>query len=309
MSNSYYQNLDKNIIDYKIYNFQGLELRGPKLNNQKYVAYIGASQTFGRFCSEPYSHLLEKKLNIGTLNFGVGGKGPTYFLENQIILEAVNQAEIVIIQVLSGRSTGNSVFESLDGGMHGFRLIDGKTMRADEVFSQLISGKDKRGLSKEFMENLVKETRRNYVDNFIELLKAINAPKIFLWLSTRSPQYQEIYGLTQSQKLRKNLSEALEKLSSGKIGLLRRDKEVHINNLLSDFPHLVNREMIEEIEPYSDYYIEYVAKVGLPQILTDFHGKIVGRNSYYPSPQMHKQVSELLYPICESILKKRQNYS
>ncbi len=105
------------------------------------------------------------------------------------------------------------------------------------------------------------------------------------------------------------MSEALEKLSSGKIGLLRRYKEVHINNLLSDFPHLVNREMIEEIEPYSDYYIEYVAKVGLPQILTDFQGKIVGRNSYYPSPQMHKQVSELLYPICESILKKRQNYS
>lgn len=312
MGNSFYQNLDKNIIDYKIYDFQGLELRGPKLDNTKYIAYIGASQTFGRYCQEPYPHLLSKRLNMGTLNFGIGGKGPTYFLKNKTIIEAVNRAELVIIQVLSGRSIGNSVFESRDGGMHGIRLIDGKRMRSDYIFSELISGKDKRGLSKEFMENLVKEIRGNYVSATIELLKAIQPPKVLLWLSTRTPEYKEIYGLTPYQQFtkdfRQNFSAILEKLSNGRIGFFRRYKEAHVNNLLAEFPHLVNREMIEEIEPYCDRYVELVSKTGLPQVLRDFQGNIVGKDNYYPSPKMHKQASELLDPLCKSILEKARDF-
>ena len=308
MGNSFYQNLDQDIIDYEIYDFQGLKLRGSKkLDNTKYIAYIGASQTFGRFCQEPYPNLLGKKLNMGTLNFGIGGIGPTFFLSNQTILEAVNKAELVVIQVLSGRSISNSVFESRDGGMLGIRLIDGKKMRSDAVFSQLVSGKDKRGLSKEFMENLVKETRENYVSTTIDLLKAIKPPKILLWLSTRTPEYKEIYGLTPSQKFRKDFSTFLEKLSNGKMGFFRRYQENSLDNLLAAFPHLVNREMIEAIKPYSDRYVEYVSKTGLPQVLMDFQGNIVGKNTYYPSPEMQQQVSELLYPVCKSILEKAGN--
>jgi hypothetical protein len=304
MGNLFYQNLDTDIIDYKIYDYQGLELRGPKLSTNKYIAYIGASQTFGRYCQEPYPHLLEKRLNMGTLNFGIGGKGPTYFLRNKIILEAVNKAELVIIQVLSGRSISNSVFESRDGGMHGIRLIDGKKMRSDYAFSELISGKDNRGLSREFMENLVKETRENYVSATIEFLKAIQPPKVLLWLSTRTPEYKEIYGLTPYHKFRKGFSTVLEQLSHGRVGFFRRYTTTPFNNLLAEFPHLVNREMIEEIKPYCDRYVECVSKTGLPQVLSDFQGNIVGKNNYYPSPEMHQQASELLFPVCKSILEK-----
>lgn len=307
MSNSFYQNLDKDIIDYKIYDFQGLELRGPKLDNSKYIAYIGASQTFGRFCLEPYPNLLGQKLDLGTLNLGVGGKGPAYFLNNPTILEAINKAELVILQVLSGRSTGNSVFESTDGGMHGIRLIDGQKMRSDRFYSELINGRDKRGLSQEFMKNLVKETRENYIKLNVELLEAIKPPTIFLWLSTRTPEYKEIYGLTPYQKFRKNLSGFLEKLSNGKVGFFRRDINSHIDNLLSDFPHLINRETIEAIKPYSDRYVEYVSKAGLPHVLKNFQGEVVGKDTYYPSPVMHQQLSELLYPVCKSILEKTEN--
>ena len=308
MSNSFYQNLDKDIIDYNIYNFQGLELRGPKLDNTKYIAYIGASQTFGRYCHEPYPSILGKKLNTGTLNFGIGGKGPSYFLKNQTIIEKVNKAELVIIQVLSGRSISNSVFKSKDGGLHGVRLIDGKNMRADDLFSQLMSGKDKRGLSREFMENLVKESRDNYEIATIDLLKAIKPPKILLWFSMRTPEYKEIYGLTPKQKLRKELSAFLEKLSNGRVGFFRRDLNNHIDNLLAEFPHLVNREMIEEIKPYCDRYVEYVSQAGLPHLLKNFQGKVVGKDTYYPSPVMHQQVSELLYPVCQSILAKAVDF-
>lgn len=309
MGNSFYQKVDRNIIDYNIYNFQGLELRGPELKSNKYIAYIGASQTFGRYCTTPYSHILEKKLDLETLNFGIGGKGPNFFLQNQKIMEAVNKAELVIIQVLSGRSIGNSVFQSLDGGMHGIRLIDGKKMRSDSIFSELISGKDERGLSKEFMADLVKEIRNNYVDEMIKLLKAIQPPKVLFWFSTRTPEYKEIYGLTPSQQFsrhfRKNVSAVLEKLSNGKIGFLRRYKESHVNNLLSDFPHFVDRETIKKIEPYCDRYVELVSKAGLPQPLRDFEGNVVGKDNYYPSPEMHEQASKLLYPVCKSILTKK----
>ena len=53
-----------------------------------------------------------------------------------------------------------------------------------------------------------------------------------------------------------------------------------------------------------DRYVECVSKTGLPQVLRDFQGNIVGKNNYYPSPEMHQQASELLFPVCKSILEQ-----
>ncbi|MEM9265061.1 MAG: DUF6473 family protein [Cyanobacteria bacterium P01_F01_bin.13] len=295
----FYQDWDREIIDYDMYTLQGLNLRGPKLTQPDYIAYLGAAQTFGRYCHKPFPTLLGQQLQLGTLNLGSGGKGPQYYLKNPQTLELVNNAKLAIVQVMSGRSVSNSVFESTRGGRSGIRRSNGKNTTANVVFYELISGQDERGLDPTFLQQLVTETRDNYVEAMIELLEKIQVPKILFWFSVRPPAYKEIYPAVLPRKINR----WLEKMSNGKIGLWRRRHETRVEQFLGDFPHLVNQTMVEQLKPYSSCYVEYVGRPGLPQPLKTYAGKSLAPNIYYPSPEMHKGAYDKLLPICQSSLK------
>lgn len=279
---------DRHLIDYQLYNFHNFELRGPKSEKNKYISYIGGGQTFGRYCQKPFSNILGNKLNIGTLNFGRGGVGPNYFLKNETIINAINQTELVVVQVLSGRSVNNSVFFSPNDNGYGIRLIDNQEMKAIQIFKDLIIGKDIRGRDINFIKNLVEETRQNYLDGMISLLKKIKVPKILFWFSVRHPRYQESYDDNARYKefIRSKINNILETVSKNRIGFFRGyapEKYIY-----GDFPHLVNEQIVEMLKPHSDTYVECITKVGLPQTLINFRGEKVRTDNYYPSPQMHQ---------------------
>ena len=79
---------------------------------------------------------------------------------------------------------------------------------------------------------------------------------------------------------------------------------------LSEFPHLVNGSMIDEIRGHADAYVECVSTTGLPQRLWQADEGIDGAlleggylwNRYYPSPQMHVQAADTLEPVCRRLL-------
>lgn len=304
----HYQTSDKSIIDYQLYNFNGLRLRGPKSNSDKFIAYIGGAQTFGRFCQDPFPNIVGNALNVGTLNFGRGGAGPAYFIDDDMILHSVNQAEVAVIQVMSGRSVNNSVFSSPNHTGYGARLFDRKEMKAIHVYKELVNGQDPRGKDVNFIKNLIGETRQTYVEQMISLLKKIKPPKILLWLSVRYPRYKETYDVRASQKewIRSRINNLFQAASNGQVGFFRGYAPE--KNIYSDFPHLVNHEMIESIKSYSDTYVECVTQVGLPQILVDSKGNKIGKNKYYPSPEMHASAAHMLYPICNRLLSESESH-
>ena len=52
-----YQNRDREIVDYQMYELSGtgLQFRGPEHRiGHKYIAFVGAAQTFGCFCEHPF---------------------------------------------------------------------------------------------------------------------------------------------------------------------------------------------------------------------------------------------------------------
>jgi hypothetical protein len=274
---TYYQDLDRESFNYDLHSIPTIPntlFRGPKFNpSRPYVACIGAAQTFGRFCARPFPALLSERFSIQFLNLGVGGAGPRLFDSPQY-LEWLNRAELVIVQVLSGRSEGNSLFDNSEtGGLVGVRVEDNKTMRFEDFLCELL----KTG-SPDQIRRVVRETRENYVRNSVSLLKHIQRPKVLFWFSNRSPDYQE--DLSSTEKI------------------------------LAAFPQLVNRAMMDEIRAYCDVYIECVSASGIPQQLwnadqridgtTIEDGKIVNR--YYPSPEMHREAADLLDPVCRRFL-------
>lgn len=273
----YYQNIDRGWLDYDLQSVEGisdLRFRGPAVDlSQPYICCIGAAQTFGRFCEQPFSTILSKRLGIQVLNLGVGGVGPRFF-DTPVYLRLLNQAKFVIVQVLSGRSEGNSLFDNTQtASLMGRRLRDGKEMRFEEFFDDLVNAGDRQTI-----EQVIAETRQNYLENSLLLLDHIKCPKILFWFSNRTPAYKP-------------------DLSS-------------FWGILGEFPHLVDWPMVNRMKPHADAYIECVSTGGIPQRLWPANASIEGAdledevlvNRYYPSPQMHEEAADLLDPVCRQFL-------
>jgi hypothetical protein len=278
-----YQQLDWQIVDYELYRRPGFpgDLRGPapqQLVPGGYIACVGAAQTFGRFCQDPFPHQLSQRLGIPVLNLGIAGAGPRFFLRHPQLIQWMNDSRFVIIQVMSARSEDNSVFES--GGLELLTIRStGERMGANAAYRRLLESGDI-----QLVTSIVAETRANWVASYEELLSRIRVPTLLFWFSTREPEYTETHD--------------------------------RVKGLLGKFPHLVNREMAQVVRSYCDTYVHCVTDSGLPQRLTSrFTGSPVrvhrrsdlGRgmqtvNRYYPSPEMHRHAADLLEAACRAFV-------
>jgi len=277
-----YQDKDAHIIDYEVYQLSGVFgfFRGPRVTSREYIACVGSAHTFGRFAPLPFPRLISGALGVETLNLGRGGVGPGLPLGNPALLEYINRARVVIIQVLSGRSQSNSLFRTIRDGMIGTNLADGRELSAPDFYSWLL------GQGTDLAKKIVAETRENYVTAMTRMLDSIRPPKILFWFSVRAPEYQEQW-------------------------------ELPVWRLWGEFPHMVNREMVDRMRAHTDRYVECISRRGLPQPLFGRDGKqasfkaslptqgeiVRTENRYYPSPEMHEDGAAVLIPVCRELLR------
>lgn len=287
-----YQRRDAEIVNYNIWKLWTpnaiFSVRGPRpeqLSPGNYCTSLGAAFTFGRFVARPYAQLLGEALSIPSLNLGFSGVGPSFYNDprNQPLIDLVNRSKFATISIFSGRSQSNTRFQTAHYSQEQYILEDGSIVPADFAYQQLLETADPQTIAA-----LIAETRDAYLQEFLKLLSKITVPKVLIWFSRRSPDYQESY-------------DSLFKLLSG-------------------FPHLVNREMVKALAPLCDAYIEQIDSTGLPQPLIsrfthqptsitrprDYKkGKIelkssqLYENRYYASPQMHQALAERLTVVCQ----------
>jgi hypothetical protein len=156
---TFYQDLDRaGGFDYHLCQLPNLgwrTFRGPPADTSKpYLAFLGSAQTFGRFCERPFPSLLGSRLKLGVLNLSVGGAGPRHF-QAPAYLDLVNGAEAVIVQILSGRSASNSLFDNSRWGNHeGQRRLDGATMRSEDFFRKFAETASPEEITKVVQETL-----------------------------------------------------------------------------------------------------------------------------------------------------------
>lgn len=305
---------DWEVIDYECWQLgeTGLWFRGPRpanLARGHYITAIGAAQTFGCFCPRPYPSILSERLGLEVVNLGYAGAGPAFFLKQPDVLRLVNESACCIIQVMSGRSTSNSLLQNPDGLGYGRRRSDGALITAESEFQHLLQREwDRIPLSGSRLQSLflastalpipavrkvVTESRRNWVRDYRALLQAITVPKVLFWFSKRAPFYVPRYHSRRA--------------------------------LFGEFPQLVNASMIRAISPLADRYAACVSDRGSPQqLVSRFSGESTridlskdwkrgsGRNgdyqslyrgaweanAYYPSPEMHEDAAAALGDVC-----------
>lgn len=279
-----YQKRDYEVIDYKLWLMDGIArpLRGPKpekLREKNYFSSIGGAQTFGCYTEKPYPELLSEILGIEALNMGNAGAGPSFYLRQPKYIELINRSKFVIVQVMSGRSESNRIFNSIGGRGRLKRKSDGEVLMAERAYRWLLEKN-----SREKIDEILDQTRNNYVNNMKSLLSAIGVSRILFWFSERVPDYELVYD--------------------------------DVRGFFGKYPQLVNDKMIEELKPFADYYVESVSSAGMPQkLINRFNGEIprVSKthnkepeirkyNTYYPSPEMHKIATSKLLPFCRTLV-------
>lgn len=275
-----YQDEDRHLLDYGLQVVPGLEqfgraFRGPVPTDDGFIACLGAAQTFGRLCPEPYPALLSRHTGIPTLNLGVGGAGPALFLRPDM-REVLRRASLCVVQVMSGRSQSTRRFRT-DGNMHGRRVSDGALLTAEEYFEDVLEN-----CSRQEVDAIAGEFRQAYVADMARLLTSLQCPTILFWFSVRRPRYQPRYD--------------------------------SVVGLFGDFPQLVSDREVTAMVPFADSYVECVTSAGLPHdirtrdgakasIVLDYRLLRPERysitvNTYYPSPEMHGAAARQLAGEC-----------
>lgn len=287
----FYQKRDAEFIDYEpwlICKKPKFYIRGPKLNpedlNQgNYFSVVGAAETVGIHAEQPYGTILSNHFKIPCLNLGKGGVGLAFFNqpEKKEIIDYINKGKFLIVTLMSGRQTGNSLFKTRGGTCKCF--YNNEEMPVERVW-ELIT--ETYWDDKAFLEKFVLEVRTAYVDEYIQFLNKIDVPVILFYFSQRTPKYSFNW------------------------------QKKHVSSLWDKFPHFVDDTTIGEIlaKPGDGIvYAECVSRKGIPYILKDKAGKTISlwyprakefrtKHSYYPSPEMHKDAAEVLEPICRRIL-------
>lgn len=262
-----YQSNDGHFIDYgyKLCPEVGEFVRAPLPDFKKpFFACLGAAQTLGRFVKDTYPELLAKELGLQSLNLGRGGVGPEYYLQRPALLETVNKAEFVVLQVMSGRSVSNSIFKD-KGGLNHFTssLFEGRQL-SGKLWKEIYETS-----SSEYFQSVLAEQRGIWLDKMQALIRAIKKPVILLYYSHFKPPEKLVF-----------------------------------NNFdqLWKFPQLIDKTLIEVLKKDVAVYFEYYSNLGMPQKLLSDNGasasvkmgikdKNTNLNKYYPSPEMNADLA------------------
>lgn len=277
----HYQQLDGPHFDYALTAVPGIDghrFRGPLPPlDAPFIACIGGAQTFGRFAVDPYPAQLSRALGVPCLNLGLGGAGPRFALSPPV-LQLLARARLVVVQMFSGRSASNALFDNTDGRNFGRVVGTDAWMSFEQFLEELMQRADR-----PLLERTVAETRDDYTFAMESLARAIPAPKVLLWLSRRRPAYRIDWSTPWG--------------------------------VLAHYPQLVDQDVVDRLKPGHDAYVECVGEAGLPQRLWPSEVAVDGtqrgadgwlENRYYPPPELHEQCAELLLGPCRELLVQRR---
>ena len=279
MGGKTYQDEAREIVDYNLFQVPGSDewFRGPEFSREscEYITFIGAAQTFGTFVRYPFPAILSERLPRPTLNLGIGGAGPGRFLQDPALIDHANKGVFTVVQVMSGRSAENSEFELLDGcSSMRRRGSKDRAVLAEVIWAQIIKERPQADLKR-----LIRETQEDWVNKMRALLDRISTPKALVWISRRRP------------------------------GAYPSDAAA----ALKEFPHFVTRKMVDQIKSRVDVFVDATSARGSPQALSSrFTGMPIGHvrsdtfvfQSGYPSPEMHEDIANALFPALHDMLPK-----
>ena len=172
------------------YGMSRIFFRGPRRRlDQPYVAFLGGTETYGKFIDQPFPALVEEKLKKTCVNFGCVNAGVDTFVNDPTIMAACHDAEVTVVQVMGANYLSNRFYS-----VHPRR--NDRFLRASTVMEAIFNDVDFSNFtftrhmlnclyekSPERFDIVVQELREGWVARMKTMLGHIGPRAVLLWFS------------------------------------------------------------------------------------------------------------------------------
>jgi hypothetical protein len=172
------------------YGMSRIFFRGPKRDLEApYLAFLGGTETFGKFIDRPFPALVEKELRRPCVNFGCVNGGVDAFVNDPTIMAACHDADLTVVQIMGANYLSNRFYS-----VHPRR--NDRFLRASTVLQAIYSEVDFSEFtftrhmlgalydkSPERFDIVVTELRSAWVARMRNMLGQIGKRSILLWFS------------------------------------------------------------------------------------------------------------------------------
>lgn len=176
------------------YDSSRLLFRGPRRNMAgDHVAFLGGTETYGKFLREPFPALVEAALGLPSVNLGCVQAGPDAYLNDPGTLDLTRQAAVTVVQVTGALNLSNRLY-----AVHPRR--NDRFLRASPALQGLYPEVDftefafTRHLTRSLSEVspdrfglVVAELRAAWVARMVTLLDRLPVPVVLMWLGFHPP--------------------------------------------------------------------------------------------------------------------------
>lgn len=102
---------DRASIDICRYGYSNVRFRGPiKATDQRYIAFLGGSETFGTSDHLPYPEILEARHGGTCINLSSRKTGPDLYLRDPGLRQLIQGASAVVIQIMGAANLSNRYY-------------------------------------------------------------------------------------------------------------------------------------------------------------------------------------------------------
>jgi len=191
-----YQNMGEGALNYTPcrYGNSKLLFRGPQKDlDAPYVAFLGGTETYGKFVEMPFPTLVETSLGVTGVNLGCVNGGVDVFLSDETVLDICRKAEVTVLQIPGAQNISNRFYT-----VHARR--NDRFLRASEELQRLYHNIDFTdfNFTRHLLHTLGAASQKKFATVREELRKAwsarmetmvekLHGDVVLLWLSDHAP--------------------------------------------------------------------------------------------------------------------------
>lgn len=192
------QNTGQEALEYYPCRYDGSRVlfRGPRRRlDGSYVAFLGSTETYGRFVERPFPALLERRLSMESANFGLLNAGLDLYLNQPGIVQLAERAQAKVVQVMGAQNMSNRYYS-----VHPRR--NDRFLRASPQLEALFPEVDftefhfnrhllshLEALSPERFAVVVTELKMAWVARMKHLLTLLRGRVVLLWFARKKPPF------------------------------------------------------------------------------------------------------------------------
>ncbi|WP_185020720.1 DUF6473 family protein [Histidinibacterium lentulum] len=231
-------------LDYQLgsYGISRLRFRGPRSAlDRGQVAFVGGTETFGKFIERPFPALVAERTGMACINFGIVNAGLDAHLGDSAVMAACHDAALTVIEVTGAHNLTNRLYRVHPRRNDRFvrasprlRELYPEVDFADFAFTRHMLAVLRATCAARF-EVVRAEAQRVWVHRMREFARELPVQPLVLWFADRPPgAAEEVHGaeplfVTRAmlEEIRPAVRGILEICPTPEIRARGRDRMVH----------------------------------------------------------------------------------